>query len=95
MRVADTMIPTAHALPDSRWTALIDGRHLRNSRSQHGLTRDQLASKAGISVTTLARLERHPRTRCRTRTLARLAAALNQPRATLTPTQPPPGHPAH
>jgi transcriptional regulator with XRE-family HTH domain len=85
---------TAHALPDSRWTALIYGRHLRNSRSQHGLTRDQLARKAGISVTTIARLERHASTRCRSRTLARLAAGLDQPPAALTPTQPPPGHAA-
>jgi transcriptional regulator with XRE-family HTH domain len=91
MRPAATMTPTAHALPGNRWTALIDGHHLRNSRSQHGLTRDQLASKAGISVTTVARLERHPRTRCRSRTLARLAAALDQPPAALTPSQPP-GH---
>lgn len=88
------MTPTTQAHPASRWTALIDGHHLRNSRSQLGLTRDQLASKAGISVTTISRLERHPRTRCRSRTLARLARALGQPPAALTPTQPSPGHAA-
>lgn len=41
------MAPTDNTVPPSRWTALIDGQHLRNSRSQHGLTRDQLAGKAG------------------------------------------------
>ena len=85
------MTPTTHALPVNRWISLVDGRHLRDSRSQHGLTRAQLASKAGISVTTIARLERHPRTRCRSRTLARLAAALGQPAAGLTSSEPPPG----
>lgn len=86
------MTPTAHALPASRWTALIDGHHLRNARSRHGLTRDQLASQAGISVTTIARLERHRRIRCRSRTLARLAGALGTTPAALTSTEPPAGH---
>jgi transcriptional regulator with XRE-family HTH domain len=88
MRPAATMTPTAHALRASRWTMLIDGHHLRNSRNQHGLTRDQLASKAGISSATIARLERHSRIRCRSRTLARLAAALGQSPATLTSREP-------
>ena len=70
LRAAATMTPTAPSLPINRWTVFIDGQHLRDSRTQNGLTRDQLASKAGISVTTIARLEGHSRTRCRSRTLA-------------------------
>lgn len=68
-----------------RWTSLIDGNHLRNARRQHGLTRDQLARNAGISPATIARLERHTRTACRSRTLARLATALGKQPADLTP----------
>jgi transcriptional regulator with XRE-family HTH domain len=79
------MTRASHTLPANRWTTLVDGQHLRNSRNQHGLTRDQLASKTGISVTTIARLERHPRSPCRSRTLARLAAALGEQPTALTP----------
>ena len=46
--------------------------------------RGELAGTAGISVTTLARLERYPRTRCRGRTLARLALALGEDPASTT-----------
>jgi hypothetical protein len=37
-----------------------------------------LADQAGISLTTMARLERQHCSPCRTRTLARLAAALGE-----------------
>ena len=41
----------------------------------------------------MIRLERQPWRSCRTRTLARLAAALGQPPAALTSSQPPPAMP--
>jgi DNA-binding XRE family transcriptional regulator len=65
--------------PKSRsWTTAVDGTRLRQARGDHALSRAELAATAGISVTTLARLERQPRTRCRGRTLARLALALGE-----------------
>ena len=60
------------------WTTTVDGTRLRQARRDHDLSRAELAGTAGISVTTLARLERQPRTRCRGRTLARLALALGE-----------------
>jgi hypothetical protein len=43
-----------------------------------------VADRAGISLTTMARLERQHRSPCRTRTLARLAAALGEHPASLS-----------
>lgn len=71
--------------PAQRWTAELDGRRLRHLRRGHSLSREQLAAKAGISQSTVTRLERHPHTTCRSRTLARLAAALGEEPARLTP----------
>jgi transcriptional regulator with XRE-family HTH domain len=48
------------------------------------MSQDKLADRAGISAATVARLERQPRPSCRTRTLARLAAALGEHPATIT-----------
>jgi len=62
-----------------RWTTALDGLKLRQLRRQHGLSQEKLAGLADISLTTLARLERHHRSPCRTYTLARLAAALGEP----------------
>ena len=76
---------TGATRPAYLWTTVIDGRRLRNLRGEHGLTREQLAGKAGISATTIGRIERHQRGSCRSRTLARLAAALGHPPADLTP----------
>ena len=67
------------------WTTVLDGRLLRQLRRQHGLSQEALADRAGISLTTMARLERKPRTPCRTRTLARLAAALGEHPGAMTP----------
>ena len=58
-------------------------------RNQRGLSQERLATHAGISLTTLRRLERQPAAACRTRTLGRLAAALNEETARLSPTTPP------
>jgi len=49
------------------------------------MSQEQLAGQAGISLTTVIRLERQPHASCRSRTLARLAAALGEDPAALTP----------
>src|ERR1022692_2643084 len=70
--------------PAQRWTAVLDGPRLRYLRRLHGLSQEKLADQAGISAATGAGLERQPRPSCRTRTLARLAAALGEHPATIT-----------
>lgn len=84
---------TAASSPPSgtqRWITVLDGRQLRRLRQQRGLSQQQLASRAGISVTAVTRLERQSRASCRGRTLARLAAALGAQPAALTPGACPP-----
>ena len=71
--------------PAQPWTTVLDGRRLRQLRRQHGLSQEKLADRAGLSLTTIARLERQPRASCRSRTLARLAAALGEHVSTITP----------
>lgn len=51
---------------------------LHQLRRQHGLSQEKLADLAGVSLTTVARLERQPYSPCRGRTLARVAAALGE-----------------
>lgn len=82
--------PTPRTTPEAapgggsqRWISAVDGQQLWRLRHQHGLSQDQLAATAGISQSTVARLEPHPHITCRSRTLARLAAALGYPPATL------------
>jgi transcriptional regulator with XRE-family HTH domain len=75
--------PTTASAQRHRWTTTLDGSRLRQLRHQHGMSQEQLADQAGISLTTITRLEAQPRAACRCRTLARLAAALGQPPATL------------
>lgn len=58
------------------WTTIANGAQVRVLRLQHRLTRRDLASRAGVSPATIARIERQPRASCRGRTLARVAAAL-------------------
>ena len=77
------------AHPSGRWFAVVDGARVRQLRRQHGLSPAQLAGKAGIGLSTVSRIERQSRRSCRTRTLARLAAALNQSPAALIPSEPP------
>ena len=67
-----------------RWTTALDGHKLRQLRCQHGLSQEKLADLADISLTTMVRLERHHRSPCRTYTLARLAAALGEPAASIS-----------
>ena len=71
-----------------RWTTSLDGVRLRQLRHQHHLSQEQLAAKAGISLTTIRRLERQPAAPCRTRTLGRLARALDEDPARLAPRSP-------
>jgi DNA-binding XRE family transcriptional regulator len=71
-------------LPARPLVFVLDGQRLRQLRRQHGLSQQDLADQAGISLTTVARLERQPRTPCRGRTLARLAAVLGEHPATTT-----------
>lgn len=68
-----------------RWTSVIDGRQLRIFRRQQGLTQAALARQAAVSLAVVSRLERQPGASCRSRTLARLAAALDHPPADLIP----------
>ena len=75
----------ATASPGQRWTALLDGHRLRQARHQHGLSQEQLATRAGLSLTTIRRLEHQPAAPCRSRTLGRFARALDEDPATLTP----------
>jgi DNA-binding XRE family transcriptional regulator len=68
-----------------RWIVVIDGQRLRELRLQGGLSQEMLADRAGVSAGTVGRLERHGRPTCRGRTLARLAAALGERPAAMTP----------
>jgi transcriptional regulator with XRE-family HTH domain len=63
----------------------IDGHRLRQLRRQHGLSQDTLADRAGISLSTIARLESQPTAPCWGRTLARLATALGEQPTAITP----------
>jgi len=76
-----TATPTSR---QQRWTCILDGRRLQQARRQRLLSQEQLAAQAGISLTTIRRLEHQPTARCRSRTLARLAAALDKEPACLT-----------
>jgi transcriptional regulator with XRE-family HTH domain len=77
-----------------RWLTVVDGVRLRQLRRQRGLSPAELAGKAGVSMSTVIRMERQPRPSCRTRTAARLATALGQSPAALTGSQPPSSHAA-
>ena len=68
-----------------RWTTVVDGERLKQLRQQHRLSQEKLADLAGISLTTMARLERQDRSPCRSWTLGRLATALNETPAAMAP----------
>jgi transcriptional regulator with XRE-family HTH domain len=65
-------------------TFVLDGQRLRQLRSQRGLSQEELANRAGISLTTVVRLERRACAPCRGRTLGRLARALGEHPASTT-----------
>ena len=66
-----------------RWTTIANGQRIRELRCRCGLAQAELAALAGVSLDTVARLERQSRTACRTRALARIAAALGEPPAAI------------
>jgi transcriptional regulator with XRE-family HTH domain len=66
-----------------RWFTIADGQSIRELRHRCGLAQADLAKLAGVSLDTVARLERQRRAGCRTRTLVRIAAALGEPPATI------------
>jgi serine/threonine-protein kinase RsbW len=61
-----------------QWIVTLDPKQLRQLRRLHGLSQQQLARQAGISITTLGRLESQTRPRCRPRTMILLATALGE-----------------
>jgi len=77
---------TQRARPTPPHTFLLDGHLLRQLRRQRGLSQEELADQAGISLTTVARLERQVRAPCRGWTLGRLARAVGEDPATMTAT---------
>ena len=68
-----------------RWTTILDGGRLQELRRQRGLSQEQLAIVAGVSLTTMRRLECQSAAPCRSRTLGRLAVALGEEPGRLTP----------
>jgi transcriptional regulator with XRE-family HTH domain len=68
-----------------RWFVAVDGHRLRQLRREQQLSQEALASRAGISASTVGQLERQARPVCRGRTLARLAAALGTQPTALMP----------
>jgi DNA-binding XRE family transcriptional regulator len=84
-RVLTPLASAAEARPARPQTTVLDGQRLREARRQRGLSQERLAHQSGMSPATVARLERQRRPRCRPRTLARLAAALDVRPAAITP----------
>ena len=82
---------STETVPDVRnqppHTIIVDGGLLRAARQRQHMSREKLAWKAEISITTIERLEQRPviPRQCRDRTLARLAAALGEAPAALVP----------
>jgi len=62
--------------PDRYWITTLDGTRLREARIERGLSRDKLAAEAGLSPSTLARLESQRTASCHRATLYRIAATL-------------------
>lgn len=75
---------TQCARPAPPDTFILDGHLLRQLRRQRGLSQEELADQAGISLTTVARLERQLRAPCRGWTLGRLARAVGEDPTTMT-----------
>ncbi len=82
------VLASGNSIATQPWTTVLDGQRLRQLRRQRGLSQEGLAERAGISLTTIARLERQPRASCRCRTLGRLAAALGEQPTTIAHHEP-------
>ena len=83
---ADGARPGVRRLPP--FTFILDGHRLRQLRRERGLSQAALAGQAGVSLTTVARLERQGHAPCRGWTIGRLARALGEPPATMTVRRP-------
>ena len=83
LRAVPTKGSSANGRAVRSWTVVLDGTQLRELRRARGLTQAELAGLAGISLTTVARLDRRHLVSCRGRTAARLAAALGEPPVTI------------
>lgn len=62
--------------PERYWIIALDGTLLRQARIERGLSRDEVAAGAGVSLSTMARLEGLSAASCHRATLHRIAAAL-------------------
>jgi anti-sigma regulatory factor (Ser/Thr protein kinase) len=54
---AQRTVPPASRAASQRWITVINGRQVRRLRRQYGLSQEELAAKAGISQSTVARLD--------------------------------------
>lgn len=62
--------------PDRYWIVTLDGTRLREARIERGLSRDELATEAGVSLATMLWLERQRVASCHRATLYRIAEVL-------------------
>lgn len=75
--LADVSRPSRSSTrPDRYRMTVLDGTRLREARIERGLSRDKLASEAGVSIGTVARLESERTASCDRATLHRIAATL-------------------
>jgi DNA-binding Xre family transcriptional regulator len=74
----DSLASAGSGRPARPQTTILDGQRLRQLRRERGLSQERLADRAGLSITTVARLESQSTSPCRGRTLGRLAAALGE-----------------
>jgi serine/threonine-protein kinase RsbW len=74
--LAQTGSPDVHSCAGRYWIVALDSERLRHARKKAALSQERLAYEAGVSITTVANLERQARPRCHFRTRARIAAAL-------------------
>jgi DNA-binding XRE family transcriptional regulator len=74
--------------PDARsgtsWHTMIDSAAVARRREKLGWSRGELARRAGVSVTTINRIEQADQPRCHSRTARRLAEAIEQPITAIT-----------
>jgi DNA-binding transcriptional regulator YiaG len=74
--------------PATPHTFILDGHLLRQLRRQRSISQEALADRAGISLTTIVRLERQLRAPCRGWTLGRLAKAVGENPVAMTLQEP-------
>lgn len=71
--------------PDRHWITTLNGTRLREARIERGLSRNELAAEAGVSLSTMARLESQRAASCHRATLYRIAATLaDDPRSVIS-----------